>query len=156
MARIGALEIIRAQRRTPAPVVKRDLSSKTVIITGANGGLGLEAAKHFASMNAARLILACRNKEKGEEALKRSCWSLFPKTQVLLLHYITDIQEETGYTKAELWLLDLSRFASVVEFAEKFEQDGGKIDILVANAAISTSDYNQTSDGWDESSVFSK
>lgn len=73
MARIGALEIIRAQRRTPAPVVKRDLSSKTVIITGANGGLGLEAAKHFASMNAARLILACRNKEKGEEALKRSC-----------------------------------------------------------------------------------
>lgn len=70
MARYGPIEMICAQRRKPAPVVKRDLATKTVVVTGANGGLGLQAAQHFASMNPARLILACRNKGKGEEALK--------------------------------------------------------------------------------------
>lgn len=46
-----------------------DLSGKTVIVLGANVGLGFEAAKHFARMNPGKLILACRSQEKGEAAL---------------------------------------------------------------------------------------
>ena len=42
------------------PVQKRDLTGKVVIVTGANTGIGFEAAKHFATMNPAKLILACR------------------------------------------------------------------------------------------------
>ena len=40
-------------------------AGKTVIITGSSSGLGKEAAKHYARLNAGRLILAVRNKEKG-------------------------------------------------------------------------------------------
>ena len=53
---------------TVPPVVEENLEEKTVIVTGANSGLGFEAAKHFARMGA-KLIIACRDKGRGEEAL---------------------------------------------------------------------------------------
>lgn len=62
---------------SPPPVVTADLSGKTVIVTGANTGLGFEAAKHFARMNAGRLILACRSEAKGKAAVESE--SIFPK-----------------------------------------------------------------------------
>ncbi|KAF8903502.1 short-chain dehydrogenase [Gymnopilus junonius] len=62
---------IKSQWTTLPPAAKVDLTGKTVIITGANVGLGFEAAKHFARMNPEKLILACRNKAKGEAALNR-------------------------------------------------------------------------------------
>ena len=62
-------DLARQQKQPVQPVVKVDLTGKVVIITGANTGLGFEAAKHFASMNPQKLIVACRSKEKGEKAL---------------------------------------------------------------------------------------
>ena len=50
------------------PVEHEDLSGKTVVVIGANVGLGFEAAKHFARMNPDRIILGCRSKERGEAA----------------------------------------------------------------------------------------
>jgi retinol dehydrogenase-12 len=52
------------------PVVHVDLTGKTVVVVGANVGLGFEAAKHFASMNPKRLVLACRSQEKGQAAVQ--------------------------------------------------------------------------------------
>jgi len=47
-----------------------DLTGKTVVVIGANVGLGFEAAKHFASMNPKRLVLGCRSQERGQGALQ--------------------------------------------------------------------------------------
>ena len=55
------------------PVVTADLTGQTVVVVGANTGLGFEAAKHFAQMNPAKLVLACRNEEKGKAAVSRAC-----------------------------------------------------------------------------------
>ncbi|KAJ4468309.1 hypothetical protein J3R30DRAFT_3662168 [Lentinula aciculospora] len=116
------------QHQTIKPVVKVDLTGKTVVVTGGNGGLGFEAAKHFATMNPARLIIACRSEAKGKAAVSK-------------------LSQDTGYTKAEVWLLDLSRFASVCEFADRFERDGGRLDILVENAGIvAMPSYERTED----------
>ncbi|KAJ6580895.1 short-chain dehydrogenase [Mycena capillaripes] len=114
------------------PVVKADLAGKTVIVLGANTGIGFEATKHFASMNPGRLILACRSQSKGQAALDK-------------------LKAETGYSKAELWLIDLADFESVKQFADKFERDGGRLDILVENAGIATNKYEPTKDGWESS-----
>jgi len=64
-------DFIRGQLgETVPPVAKADLKGKTVVVTGANIGIGFETAKHFARMSPAKLIIACRSKSKGEEALK--------------------------------------------------------------------------------------
>jgi FlaA1/EpsC-like NDP-sugar epimerase len=52
------------------PVVTADLAGKTVVVTGANMGLGFEAAKHLARMNPRKLIIAVRSQEKGQETVK--------------------------------------------------------------------------------------
>ena len=71
MAKSTLLQFLRDQWACPVPLVAEDLAGKVVLITGANIGLGFEAAKHFASMNPERLIIACRNEAKGNEAIKR-------------------------------------------------------------------------------------
>ncbi len=71
MARKAHEQFVADQRRVNPPVVTVDLTGKTVVVIGANIGLGFEASKHFARMNPERLILACRNEEKGKDALFR-------------------------------------------------------------------------------------
>jgi retinol dehydrogenase-12 len=62
------------QLTTPVPpVAEGNLEGKTVIVTGSNIGLGFEACKHFARMNAGKVILACRDKGRGEAALSSTC-----------------------------------------------------------------------------------
>lgn len=65
------LDFLRDQWASTPPVVTANLAEKTVVVTGANTGLGFEASKHFARMNPGKLILACRNQQKGEAALIR-------------------------------------------------------------------------------------
>jgi retinol dehydrogenase 12 len=69
MARKTIADIISDQRKVIPPVVKADLTGKTVVVVGANVGLGFEASKHFATMNPERLILACRDQGKGDAAI---------------------------------------------------------------------------------------
>ncbi|KAJ7139182.1 short-chain dehydrogenase [Mycena epipterygia] len=123
-------DFIRVQFTTPKPVLKEDLTGKTVMVLGANTGIGFEATKHFATMNPGRLILACRSESKGQAAVEK-------------------LKAATGYTRAELWIIDLANFSSVKQFADKFERDGGRLDILVENAALGAMKYRPTSDGWE-------
>ncbi|KZS97487.1 NAD(P)-binding protein [Sistotremastrum niveocremeum HHB9708] len=133
MGRFSVFSFIKDQYTT-LPSIKafqKDLTGKTVIVTGANVGLGLEAARHFASMNPGRLILACRSRQSSEEAVK-------------------DIERTTACKSVEWWALDLTSFQSVSDFATRFEKEGGgKIDILVENAGINTGVYRQSKDGYE-------
>ncbi|KAJ7699056.1 hypothetical protein B0H17DRAFT_927003 [Mycena rosella] len=123
-------DFIKVQFAVQTPVATADLTGKTVLVLGANTGIGFQAATHFAKMNAERLILACRSESKGQAALNK-------------------LKAETGYERAELWLVDLADFSSVQRFADKFERDGGRLDILVENAAIGVFAYETTKDGWE-------
>lgn len=46
-----------------------DLSSQIVVITGANSGIGYSTALEIAKLNPSTLILACRNKYRGQSAV---------------------------------------------------------------------------------------
>ncbi|PPR07976.1 hypothetical protein CVT24_002709 [Panaeolus cyanescens] len=109
---------------------QEDLAGKTVIVVGANTGIGYEAAKHFASMNPGKLILACRDQRRGDEALQR-------------------IQQETGCNNIEVSVLDLKSFDSVNAFADRFEKSGQRLDIIIANAAVLATNLEVTDGGWE-------
>ena len=87
MGRVSVFKFIQDQWTAVAPVEHVDLSGKTVVVVGANVGLGFEAAKHFAAMNPKRLVLGCRSQEKGQAALqgKRPAFS----TRLLLCSFLT-------------------------------------------------------------------
>ena len=104
---------------------------KTVIITGANSGLGFEAAKKIAADTNFRLILACRNREKAENAA----------TQVIT---------ETGNHNILYMPLDTASLKSVRQFEKDYKQaDCGTVYALLCNAGISGTHTGLTEDGFD-------
>nr|XP_023908628.1 short chain dehydrogenase sol3-like [Quercus suber] len=107
--------------RTPV-IPKTDCSGKTVIVTGANTGLGKEAVRHFVGLGAAKVIIACRSTSKGEDAKR-------------------DIETSTKRTGViEVWELDLADYASVQAFAKRV-QGLERVDAVLENAGISTTQY---------------
>jgi NAD(P)-dependent dehydrogenase (short-subunit alcohol dehydrogenase family) len=98
-----------------------DQSGRTVIVTGANSGIGRAAATALAHRGA-RVILACRNAEKGASAA-------------------------AGMPGAvEFRPLDLSDLSSVRAFAEAWE---GDIDLLINNAGVMIPPLTRTADGFE-------
>ncbi|WP_434401630.1 oxidoreductase [Planococcus sp. 11815] len=105
------------------------LTKKRVVITGANSGLGLETAKHFARLGE-RVILAVRDLEKGQAAEQ-------------------EIREESPEATIEVMQLDLSDLESVRTFAETFISRFDSLDLLINNAGVMTPPYAKTKDGFE-------
>ena len=95
-------------------------AGRTVIVTGANSGLGFVTARELARVGA-KTILAVRNKAKGDEAAAAM----------------------TG--DVEVRSLDLQDLASVRAFADGIDT----VDVLVNNAGIMAVPYAQTVDGFE-------
>lgn len=106
-----------------------DLTGKVIIVTGANSGIGFEAAKEFARKGA-QTILACRNMEKAESAL-------------------AEIKAEIPDASVEIMQLDLASLASVRQFAETFKAKYSQLDVLANNAGIMMVPYGKTEDGFE-------
>jgi retinol dehydrogenase 12 len=58
-----------------------------------------------------------------------------------------EIAKETGFTHAEVRMLDQSSFASVSPFIDELEREDARVDVLLANAGLSGPTYEQTLDG---------
>jgi NAD(P)-dependent dehydrogenase (short-subunit alcohol dehydrogenase family) len=106
-----------------------DLTGKIAIVTGANSGIGYEMARALARKEAT-VILACRNKDKGEAAVRQ-------------------IAQEHPEAKAELMQLDLSDLASVHRFADEYTSHYDRLDILINNAGIMATPFGKTADGFE-------
>lgn len=105
-------------------------TGKTVIVTGANTGLGKEAVRHFVRLGADRLIIAVRNLDKGRDAKR-------------------DIEATTGCAKDQIiqvWQLDMASYDSVRRFAARVSSELDRVDNFVANAGLATGAY-QTAEG---------
>ncbi len=106
-----------------------DLTGKVIIVTGANSGIGFEAAKEFARKGA-QTILACRSLDKAQGALDR-------------------IRAEIPNAPVEIMQLDLASLASVHQFAEAFKAQYDRLDVLANNAGIMMTPYGTTEDGFE-------
>lgn len=92
-----------------------NLHNKTVIITGANSGIGKAAAVQLAAAGA-NVVMACRSPERGQAALEQ-------------------VKQATGNPQVELMQLDLASQASIRRFAADFLAGHARLDVLIHNAA---------------------
>ncbi|KAM0746967.1 NAD(P)-binding protein [Meredithblackwellia eburnea MCA 4105] len=128
MATIGTFFYEQAFGKMHLPT--SSLQGRTVVISGANRGLGLHSAIHIARLDPTRLILAVRDLKAGEVASEQ-------------------ILAETGYRGVlEVIPLDLARFESVIEFG-KWCESQDRIDVALLNAGLATKNWSTTEDGWE-------
>ena len=111
----------------PYSATSVDLTGKTCLITGANSGIGKATALGLAKMGA-RLVIACRDREKGQAAL-------------------AEIIAESGNKNVELMLTDMSSKDSVRKLANDFQANHRRLHILVNNAGVYLTKRITTADG---------
>jgi NAD(P)-dependent dehydrogenase (short-subunit alcohol dehydrogenase family) len=107
-----------------------DQSGRTAVITGANSGIGLEAARYFAGRGA-RVVLAGRNTDKTRAAAD-AITGQFPGTEV------------------DTVALDLSSLDSVRDAAQEIRSRYPRLDLLVNNAGLMMPPYGRTEDGFEQ------
>ena len=129
------LEFLYGQLLVIPPPPTKSYHGQVVIVTGANGGLGLEAARHLVTLGAQKVILAVRSLEKGEAA------------KALI---VDSMDREDAAAVIEVWHLDLSSYDSVLRFSER-ANTLPRIDVVLENAAIVTITFRKAEE--DESTI---
>lgn len=106
-----------------------DQTGRVAVITGANSGIGLQAARALAERGA-HVVLACRTRSKAEVAR-------------------AEILRSAPHAEVTLVDLDLSSLQSVRTAAEQMSDDLPRIDLLVNNAGVMATPYQRTVDGYE-------
>ncbi|XP_051511461.1 retinol dehydrogenase 14-like [Myxocyprinus asiaticus] len=107
------------------------MQGKTVIVTGANCGIGKATAAELLKLQA-RVIMACRDRQGAEEAAQ-------------------DIKNQAGPDQGEIVVkhLDLASLQSVHSFCEEVIRDEPRIDVLINNAGLYQCPYSKTAEGFE-------
>lgn len=108
------------------PPSSTSLRGDTGVITGANTGLGYQAAAQLLSLGLSHLILAVRSPTKGQAARKKLLSTLPVSTKPPVI---------------EVWELDLADYKSIVSFVERLKQSKLTIDFAILNAGVANFDY---------------
>jgi NAD(P)-dependent dehydrogenase (short-subunit alcohol dehydrogenase family) len=106
-----------------------DQSGRLAVVTGANSGLGLATARELSRVGA-RVVLTCRNLEKGEAAVAE----------------IRGVVPAADVVMAELDLADL---ASLRGFAARLSGEVERLDLLILNAGVMAPPRRLTADGFE-------
>ena len=103
------------------------MTNKTIIVTGATDGIGLEAATKIASLGN-RVGLIGRNPEKGAKAIER-------------------ITKLTGNNKLDFFQADLSSISEINKLSEEIKNKYSELNVLLNNAGGASKDKIITSEG---------
>jgi NAD(P)-dependent dehydrogenase (short-subunit alcohol dehydrogenase family) len=118
------LDLLYSQLLVSIPLQTTPFTNQTIIVTGSNTGLGLEASRLLIQLNAGKVILAVRSLSKGEAAAAS---------------IINNTRTKTGYpispTRLEVWLLDMSSPTSIQAFAQRASKLD-RLDAAILNAGI--------------------
>jgi len=101
--------------------------NSVVIVTGGNSGMGKAISIEIAKTGA-KVVMLCRNKARGEKALK-------------------EVQTLSGNNSVQLILCDLGSRKSIEDFCSEFKQNYQRLDVLVNNAGVILPGRHETIDG---------
>ncbi|KAJ4479304.1 hypothetical protein J3R30DRAFT_2744528 [Lentinula aciculospora] len=105
-----------------------DFHGRTVLVTGANGGLGRTACLHYLQHNASTLIIAVRRLPEGEAV----------KSELLAHPYVKNKEDQP---KILVYELDLSSHSSVTAFVSRLQAEIPRLHIALLNAGIYSLDW---------------
>src|SRR5260221_9028635 len=105
-----------------------DQHGRTVVVTGANSGLGLRAAEALARAGAP-VLMGCRNEAKGKVALDL-------------------VGEGATGSEPRLIMLDLSEPDSIRAAVDQIGHQAGAVDVLMNNAGVMAIPLRRNSAGW--------
>jgi dehydrogenase/reductase SDR family member 12 len=117
----------RIRRRWWSPDDLPRMEGKVVLVTGASAGIGLAAAQAFTGLGAT-VWLAVRNRARGEDARAR-------------------LLENSPEAEVHVGVCDLSHLRSVHQFAQAFDAESPRLDVLVNNAGVLTQERELSADG---------
>jgi NAD(P)-dependent dehydrogenase (short-subunit alcohol dehydrogenase family) len=120
-------------RYPPRDPVDLSFKGKVVLVTGANRGLGFEAAVKYAQLGVSKLIIPVRSLDKGTKAKE----AILDRTKC---------STEIVVTK-----LDLGNFASVKECAQKVGEMAPRLDVVLLCAGIMNPAFVKGEEGYEES-----
>jgi NAD(P)-dependent dehydrogenase (short-subunit alcohol dehydrogenase family) len=106
-----------------------DQTDRVAVVTGANSGLGLVAARELARAGAT-VVIACRNTAKGDQAA-------------------AEISARVPSAKLDVRALDLADLASVRGFAARLTGQHRTVDLLINNAGVMATPHRRTADGFE-------
>jgi NAD(P)-dependent dehydrogenase (short-subunit alcohol dehydrogenase family) len=112
----------------PQPTARFD--GKTIIITGANSGIGFEAAVKFVALGASKVILGVRSMSKGTIAARQ----------------IEERTQRKGIVN--VWELDMGLYSSIQKFAARVDAELHQLDVAILNAGVTPKDYDVGQEGW--------
>lgn len=119
---MAALSFLYSQLFVELPVPDHDFTGQTIVVTGANRGLGLKAARHLLRLNAATIVLAVRSEPRGHEVA-------------------TALEQSTDRPGAvRVCELDMESQQSVERFAAQMDALK-RLDAVLLNAGIYTPDF---------------
>lgn len=121
-------------RKHPPKDFQVSFAGKTVLVTGANTGLGFEAAVKYAALGAEKLILAVRSAAKGDEAKKR---------------ILERVGRSSGEVDIAVLTVDLSDYASVQELVRSLSRETRYLDVALLNAGLANPKFEQSPAGWE-------
>ena len=128
---VGALALGKSLYDGPVFAEDVDLTGKVIAITGANTGLGYEAAMKLASLGKPEIILLCRSEKKAAKAA-------------------AEIIAATGNSNVKTVMLDLNDLASVSSAASELKRMVKKIDVLQLNSGVmAVPTLEKTQDGFE-------
>lgn len=108
---------------------KATIQGKTVVITGANTGIGKETARELAKRGG-RIIMGCRDMEKCEASAR-------------------EIRGKTLNPHVYARHIDLASIESIRQFADRVNQEEKRVDVLINNAGVMRCPAGKTKDGFD-------
>jgi NAD(P)-dependent dehydrogenase (short-subunit alcohol dehydrogenase family) len=102
---------------------------RTIVVTGASTGVGLEVAKTFAAKGA-QVVLACRDAERARRA-------------------VAAVTARTPWARTDTVALDLASLASVRAAAADLRSRHPRVDVLINNAGVMWAPKSATTDGFE-------
>jgi NAD(P)-dependent dehydrogenase (short-subunit alcohol dehydrogenase family) len=118
---------------------KASFEGKIVLITGATGGLGLEAAKKIAVLHSSKLIITARTEKKGRIAKNE------------IEEYMQQHSKANGtlVTSVVVFKLDMSDFKGVRSFIQRILAAESQLNAAILNAGVNRKRWEKSSNGFE-------